>query len=732
MSDISSENGLRDSETDRPQSADRRHSVNLKNLFLDPNNYRFIDADDFHKVTKEVDFTRDDVQRRTTNLILGRNAENVKDLIDSFRRSGFLPVDQIQVRQLGGGRYLVVEGNRRIAALKYLQTRYDADGIDLGRLDSTIFSRVPVVYYQDADDAHHLVLMGLKHISGNKKWPAINQAELVRDLAEKHGMSAEEICESISISRKEYNLTLSTLRLIDRYRESDYGDQFSSDMYSIFREVTRNAALKSWLAWSDREGVSARPENLDRLFSWISTDEQEEDDHEDEGGALGGFRLEPVITKATHIRELSKLVRDENALNNLDTTRSLTQASLSSEMLGKNRVANSISIISQELNTVFSMVRHLESSDRLDLNSFQKKIVAILNAQDGVQPANVGTKYLFHGAQSKHFSWLRVANYRKLSNVSIDNLQRINIFAGINNSGKTSFLEVVELAANVNRFKTLADSVCRRLKLRYEEVSAASLIAEIPEWELSAGVGGGEIRVASSHETDEAQERAFYVGSVETRATFDGSDIGSVTHVFDRYPYKTLGNTRALMPAQFSSPYVSRNQEDLIEAYESAVKLGLKDQVIGFIREHIDSRFLDVEQIKGRFLVKLDGINPFYMDLANFGDGVQRIFSNCVLFAAAKGGVVLIDECESGIHNSLFGQFASFISRLSDAFNVQVFLSTHSKECIDAFVVDGCIRDQVAVYVINESQEGTVVRISGGRLRDLVSAIDFDARGSRG
>jgi len=63
-----------------------------------------------------------------------------------------------------------VEGNRRIAALKYLSSEFDLRSSDLGKLDSSIFSKVPVVLYNDADDIHHLTLMGLKHISGNKKW----------------------------------------------------------------------------------------------------------------------------------------------------------------------------------------------------------------------------------------------------------------------------------------------------------------------------------------------------------------------------------------------------------------------------------------------------------------------------------------------------------------------------------------------------------------------------------
>jgi len=46
----------------------------------------------------------------------------------------------------------------------------------------------------------------------------------------------------------------------------------------------------------------------------------------------------------------------------------------------------------------------------------------------------------------------------------------------------------------------------------------------------------------------------------------------------------------------------------------------------------------------------------------------------------------LIDEFENAIHTELRAMFAGFIDELSTLFNTQVFLTSHSKECIDAFV----------------------------------------------
>ncbi|MFX8899261.1 hypothetical protein ABTN01_19165, partial [Acinetobacter baumannii] len=49
----------------------------------------------------------------------------------------------------------------------------------------------------------------------------------------------DEICASLGVSKREFNLSLRTLALADAYSESDYGDQFTTEMFNLFREVLK-------------------------------------------------------------------------------------------------------------------------------------------------------------------------------------------------------------------------------------------------------------------------------------------------------------------------------------------------------------------------------------------------------------------------------------------------------------------------------------------------------------
>ena len=181
--------------------------------------------------------------------MLGRHQENVRDLIASITANGWLDIDPILVESKDKGRFLVVEGNRRVATLKYLQRRHEEDAIDLGKLDSSTFSRLPAVLYQDADEGDRLVMMGLHHISGKKRWPAVNRAQAMEQLLPHFHDDADAICQALGVSKREFNLSVRTLALVNAYKESDYGDQFQSDQYSLFREVLNSETMRTWIGW---------------------------------------------------------------------------------------------------------------------------------------------------------------------------------------------------------------------------------------------------------------------------------------------------------------------------------------------------------------------------------------------------------------------------------------------------------------------------------------------------
>jgi hypothetical protein len=105
-------------------------------------------------------------------------------------------------------------------------------------------------------------------------------------------------------------------------------------------------------------------------------------------------------------------------------------------------------------------------------------------------------------------------------------------------------------------------------------------------------------------------------------------------------------------------------------------------------------RFVDssVEQIRslgpggtygprGGFIVKRQGeASPF--PLGSLGDGAWRMLTMAIVLTQCAGGILFVDEIDTGLHHTVMADMWRLIQAASKKFNVQVFASTHSYDCV--------------------------------------------------
>jgi hypothetical protein len=713
--------------------------VPLAQLHLDPNNYRFIDHEDYTSVPEAKRFDAN-VQARTEAFILGKNQENVRDLIDSLKKNGWFPIDQIQVQEIAGrsDEYVVIEGNRRVATLKHLQRRHREAHIDLGQLDPAIFDAVPVNTYADKDQAHYRVLMGLKHISGNKKWPALNQAKLLRTMQKEDGMSADDICKAIGIRKQELNVSMRTLAMCESYQASEYGDQFRTDWYNLFQEIVKSTAIKSWIGWNDKTLMPENEVNLERLFSLISEDTSGTDD---DGEARPSER---AITTSVQIRELAKIVEDPVALRNLERTRSLTEATLSSEVLLKSRLERSITVIDDQVRILSNHSRTLKESDLEEIRRLSGLLrgVELARADQGNVVVTSGTERIpFNSILNRHFSRLHILEYRRLQNIAAEGLRRINIFAGLNNAGKTSFLEAVYLLTQQNHPDAAIEIVARRG--RFDRAVAGSWIAsempgqariEGPFNDVPENVASVALHMTS--ESSAVENRFGYISTLVIESAYAGYAQTSETDFFaDRDRRSRFSSARVLCPAIFSSAFSAHFPEDLVQHHRKSVESKAFEAIVRFLREHVDPGVVSIdltEQAGAKRFQVTHADFPSAVDIGRFGDGFQRTFAIALAFASAQHGVMLIDEIENAVHVGLIQTFTRLIEELASRFNVQVYLTTHSKECVDAFLKGGCDVGQISGYGLGIEGKAPFIRhVPGEELKELLDLFNADLRVAR-
>lgn len=707
-------------------------SFPLEQLYLDPNNPRLAIND----LVDEAKLADTSIQKKTLRLITSKNNTNISDLIASFKQHSYIPAERIIVRPLNDNSAIVIEGNRRLATLKFLYEKYE-DGEDIGNFDPDIFAAVPVITHKGDDKAIRKVIMGLKHISGSKKWSAMNQAKFIENLMVNDSLSEEEICSTYTISKVELRTILRTLSLIALYKDSDYGDNFSNDKYSTFREIVKSPRIKEWLEIpsSATDFKFANESRLDRLFSLISPQEIEDLDLDDDDDYLVQTK-EAIIETALQIRELAKIIDDEKALANLEATRNLMQATLSSEVLGKNKLENALTVINEQINISFGYSFLIDDKKSDVIQNCIKKLNALLvtrnNESDDSNVSNPFHKKPIVESCQQHFEEISIDNYKRFTQLKLYNLSKVNIFAGINNAGKSSLLEALYLLTKLGDTQSVL-SINKYRRKHNGEQKTINVFSNLPATiNVSAIYNKNEIQLNTVKETEiKLENQSGFIGRLSSVCSYLGRHYDFYSDFYSKKNthYASSNNTLCNSVISFSSGF--DDEQVFRECYQKAVTNGAKFKVIEFIKRNIDSDILDVElsDVDGTFIVIYEDTSR-NMDLSQYGDGLQKIFHLGIKFAACSNGVLLLDEVENGIHKDLLVNFTKLIQELSEAYNVQVFVTSHSKECIDSFISNGFHNEKISAYAI-DANNNEVEYFSGDDLEGLINYINVDIRGEK-
>ncbi|MBL0266371.1 MAG: AAA family ATPase [Leptospiraceae bacterium] len=288
------------------------------------------------------------------------------------------------------------------------------------------------------------------------------------------------------------------------------------------------------------------------------------------------------------------------------------------------------------------------------------------------------------GKDTKHFSELFIKNYKKFKNLELKNLNRINIFAGKNNAGKTTLLEAILLLANQNNYRAIFEIIMKRAKHVESTAETFSLVIQALHKlvEIEGNIDGKHTKV-SYHSEKEIEDGIVKSNLLKVFSEYN-SDRQSVQVQIQAFGYikelANIGNNRKLVRSVYSSPF-SASHSELVEACHSmslnsfeknGEKFIAKDKIIGFIQKYVDTKIRYIEMDQKNFKVTHEELDTMF--LWEYGEGLQRIFYISLLFAYAENGIVCIDEFENAVYFGLLTKFTELIQYLAVEFNVQVFL----------------------------------------------------------
>ncbi len=316
------------------------------------------------------------------------------------------------------------------------------------------------------------------------------------------------------------------------------------------------------------------------------------------------------------------------------------------------------------------------------------------------------------------YSRISIRNFRGIKTLDGDGFRRINVIVGRNNASKTTFLEAIFLlsgTANILYPMTIAQLRGQRMSSSYPDPIWRALFHNMnPEvyveiegqWSNEtqarkltiSGFGmASHIEPLEKERVDQFDIPIITQDKVINRLNlgFDFPDWGSYSMSAELDPYSGKIQVNNLQ-------YVDGVPTKLLPARSYASAERVAQQFSALLKTKRDSDVIDalriIEPDVERIEVLSEPSGPsIYLDLGlealvplNIsGEGLVRLFSIILELIASRGGVLLIDEIDNGLHYSVMPKLWKLLGELVEKYDVQVFGTTHNDEIIrtalDAF-----------------------------------------------
>lgn len=247
---------------------------------------------------------------------------------------------------------------------------------------------------------------------------------------------------------------------------------------------------------------------------------------------------------------------------------------------------------------------------------------------------------------------LEIENFRVFRHLQIERLGRVNLIVGKNNVGKTTLLEALWFYANQG-----SDTARRNiLEARDEDIKLENLYYNR---KLTTNLRIGPYNNKSN--------AVMFEKSMKTRQSPGCHCFFIKASGFDTTQMTDLWNKIAM----------SVHEEDIATA-------------LRIIDPRIERVGMVIVPTLGKSMpwripmARLHG-HDYPISLRSLGDGMNRLFGIALALVNTRDSILLIDEVENGLHYSVESDVWRLIFEMAHRLNVQVFATTHSWECIEAF-----------------------------------------------
>ena len=338
----------------------------------------------------------------------------------------------------------------------------------------------------------------------------------------------------------------------------------------------------------------------------------------------------------------------------------------------------------------------------------------------------------------------RVKNFRCFKDLQINDLGRVNLIAGKNNTGKTALLEAMYLHTRPKEPVTLLHLQQVRNIDSPQDDYPAYWKHYFNDFETSNDIeidGANELfshkvsitEVLRDHDTEGHFSNVYYYLLDQGLANAEADRLaGQVTAamVMQCQPEEgTLEFTYLYSNGTHTNPIARSIRSNFIPAQGRPNNKNLNNQYSELVRKGrlrtlvkalsaLEPRIEDVRMLKtyGDEMIWGEVLQK-YLPLKLMGEGTNRVLHFIVSCMSNQNGYLFIDEIENGVHYSAQKDVWKAIGQVArdSELNIQVFATTHSLEMIraayEAFSEDGKL-EEFRLHRLDRNPEGDIEAVT--------------------
>ena len=347
--------------------------------------------------------------------------------------------------------------------------------------------------------------------------------------------------------------------------------------------------------------------------------------------------------------------------------------------------------------------------------------------------------------ENNHLTYFKIENFKKFESLEVNDIGQFNLIVGDNNVGKTCLLEA--LLFDENNLKW-ASNLHQTLYLRginfgpkhynlkdieFPKISYFNYVLKDFNKRLKVTF---KTKLKSDSLSIEYQT-SKQLKKEDYKKRIDNYDFQNLEHWLKFYRNDDFNELQFLYRDNLEDslelywPFInfnlsySNDLEDFIRTLEkkrieddqkiSDLSFNHKIELINILNKIFNIKIVDYSRKSfgdnGMISIATEE-NTNYIPITQFGDGFNKIFRYIVEIMYVKeigGDKLMIDEIDTGIHHSKLKDFWVNIFKVCKELDVQLFATTHSKECSEEFVkaaknLDSNIQSEIRLIELYESK----------------------------